>query len=125
MATRLIIAGGRHYRNEPHIHAKIRAWIRVFGTPDIVITGGATGVDKIAKRFTSRELSIPQEEVFPQWYDHGKKAGPLRNRKMAEMATHLLAFWDGHSRGTLNMIRTANDMGLNVTVVMYRRDPQQ
>lgn len=41
---------------------------------------------------------------FPaDWNTHGKAAGPIRNRKMAEYADALLLIWDGKSRGSTNM----------------------
>ena len=37
---------------------------------------------------------------FPaDWEKHGRGAGFVRNKQMAEYATHLLAFWDGKSKG--------------------------
>ena len=38
---------------------------------------------------------------------------------MACYATHLVAFWDGKSRGTEHMIRTARVFGLDVRVVRF------
>ncbi len=34
------------------------------------------------------------------WNKYGKKAGPVRNRKMADYAEALIAVWDGKSRET-------------------------
>ncbi|MFD1444284.1 hypothetical protein [Thermoactinomyces vulgaris] len=49
-----------------------------------------------------------------EWKKYGKKAGPLRNAKMAENADALVAFWDGKSRGTKDMIETAKRRGLRI-----------
>jgi hypothetical protein len=38
---------------------------------------------------------------------------------MASMADALIAVWDGKSRGTKNMIETAEKMGLRVYVHRY------
>ena len=38
---------------------------------------------------------------------------------MAAEADALIAFWDGQSRGTANMIKIAKDKGLQVAVVKY------
>ena len=46
-------------------------------------------------------------------------AGPLRNEKMARVADALIAFWDGKSRGTKNMIDLANMKGISVRIVRY------
>ena len=59
---------------------------------------------------------------FPaDWKVYGKQAGPVRNRQMLNYAKEeqgaLLAFWDGKSRGTKNMIDIAKDAGIIVKVV--------
>lgn len=57
---------------------------------------------------------------FPaDWGKYGKSAGVLRNKQMAEYADGLIAFWDGKSRGTANMIETAKGLGLRVRVARY------
>jgi hypothetical protein len=59
---------------------------------------------------------------FPaNWDKHGKAAGMLRNRDMAEYAAEadfglLIALWDGKSPGTANMIANAAADGLHVVV---------
>jgi hypothetical protein len=51
---------------------------------------------------------------------YGKAGGPIRNREMAEEADALIAFWDGQSRGTKDMIEVAKKKGLKVRVIMYK-----
>ena len=38
---------------------------------------------------------------------------------MADHADMLIAFWDGKSRGTQNMIKTARKAGLSVRVIPF------
>lgn len=45
----------------------------------------------------------------------------IRNREMAKAADSLIAFWDGKSKGTANMIQTSEKMGLAVKVVRYEK----
>ena len=40
---------------------------------------------------------------------------------MAENADALIAFWDGESRGTKNMIEEATALNLAVRVKLYRK----
>jgi hypothetical protein len=62
----------------------------------------------------------PQDSWFPaDWDFFGKRAGMLRNVKMAESATHLIAFWDGISNGTKNMIDEAKKRNLMVRVIRF------
>lgn len=50
---------------------------------------------------------------------HGKSAGYKRNQEMANVSTHLIAFWDGKSRGTKHMIDIAKRDGLKSHVVDF------
>lgn len=58
-------------------------------------------------RIISRTLAYPQwrgdRQIIPMpadWDRYGNAAGPIRNRKMAEVADALVAVWDGRSPGT-------------------------
>ena len=48
-------------------------------------------------------------------------AGPIRNAQMANYADALIAFWDGSSTGTRDMIRKAEEKGLKVHVQIIRK----
>jgi hypothetical protein len=115
-----IIAGMRDFHHYPTLLAAIQKcpW-----NIDHVVSGGATGVDSMGQLW-AQESEIPCQ-LFPvtreQWNEFGKKAGPMRNRQMAENAEALLAIWDGKSKGTKNMIETATAKGLHVHV--YRAQP--
>lgn len=119
---RLIIAGGRDFTNAEAAFSYIRAWSGIFRnwkSEEVeIVCGGATGADAIGREYARRKgLTVM---VFkPDWNEHGKAAGPIRNAQMAEYGTHLLAFWDGESRGTGSMIRQALDRGLPVAVCFY------
>jgi hypothetical protein len=52
----------------------------------------------------AKEHGLDWAEFPPDWDQHQKRAGYLRNAQMREHATHLLAFWDFISRGTAHMI---------------------
>ena len=60
---------------------------------------------------------------FPaDWKTFGKSAGYIRNQEMAENADALVAFWDGKSRGTANMIDIAQRYNLRVRIVRYKQE---
>ncbi len=68
-----------------------------------IVSGGARGVDRLGERY-ARQRGLPCK-VFPaQWAKHGKRAGALRNKEMADYADYGVAVWDGVSRGTAHMI---------------------
>ena len=70
----------------------------------------------LAKKGLQQKVFSP----FPaNWKAHGRAAGPIRNAQMASVSHALIAFWDGKSRETKNMIDTATKRGLQVAVVRY------
>ena len=93
-----------------------------------IISGGCTGADAMAEVY-AKKRNIPLK-VFPaDWKKYGKYAGPIRNEEMAKYASSdeddwgmLIAFWDGKSRGTKNMIDMAFKYGLDVHVIMWKRE---
>jgi len=70
---------------------------------DEVVSGGAYGVDSQGE-YWAKDHGVAIRVFKPDWASFGKAAGPKRNRQMAEYADTLLAFWDGVSSGTANMI---------------------
>lgn len=74
-----------------------------------VVCGTAKGVDTLGEEWAhSRDIPV---KYFPaDWDKYGKKAGPLRNKEMAEYADAAVIIWDGQSRGTKNMINIMTKM---------------
>ncbi len=101
-----------------------------------LVCGCCEGPDVLGFRW-ARKSNIPVR-FFPAWHGQHKWAeanappgeviepmptnqrfkerGPIRNYRMAEYADALIAIWDGQSRGTKNMIRTAERLGLRVFI---------
>lgn len=68
-----------------------------------VVCGMATGVDTLGERWAVAN-NIPVKEMPADWNRHGKAAGPIRNKQMAEYADAAIVIWDGKSPGSRNMI---------------------
>ena len=49
-------------------------------------------------------------------------AGPIRNKEMAQNGDFLVAFWDGKSKGTKNMIKTMKACGKHGEVIIYEKN---
>ncbi len=104
---KVIIAGPRHmpFSMYPLIQ---RAVDRAPFPVTEVVCGLANGADTFGKKW-AYENKIPVKEFPADWDKYGKRAGPIRNREMAEYADALIVFiWDG-SRGSANMLRTMQD----------------
>lgn len=96
-----------------------------------VVSGKAPGVDTLGERW-AETWGIPVKDMPANWYPYGgsyrnqldRSAGYQRNEAMAEYAGALIAVWDGHSRGTAHMIRTAKEYGLKVYVHLVGDVPE-
>lgn len=84
-----------------------------------IVSGGAKGADALGEKY-AKEKGYKLKRFIAEWDKYGKKAGILRNHEMAIYADALLAYWDGQSRGTKNMIDEARTNGLKVGVKLYR-----
>ena len=67
-----------------------------------IVSGGCCGVDSTAIEF-AKDINIKFKVFEADWKTHGKAAGPIRNKEMAQYADALLLIWDGESRGSRNM----------------------
>lgn len=116
---RIIIAGSREYNNYEEAAKLIDKFIEDVNSSNVVIvSGGAKGADKIGEEYAARN-DLDCVVYKANWGKYGKQAGIIRNGEMAKNADCLLAFWDGESRGTYNMINTAKKRKLKVRVFNY------
>ena len=110
---KIIVAGSRHFNDYWFIHEKLKDRIT---SKDQIVEGGAKGVDEQARNYALKK-NISFRTFDADWDKHGKAAGPIRNAKMADYADKLIAFYDGNSRGTGNMIKTAKSKGLGIEII--------
>ena len=83
-----------------------------------IISGHAKGADELGELY-AKEMNL-RLEVYPaDWTTYGKGAGAIRNAKMASISDCLVAFWDGESRGTKNMINNMKRLGKPVLIYNY------
>lgn len=118
---RLIVAGGRDFQNysllkEELITANNNLWNN--GYQLVVISGLARGADNLGLQW-AKEYNVPYETFPANWDLYGKSAGYKRNQQMADIADGLIAFWDGKSRGTSNMIQIMRGMAKPTKVIAY------
>lgn len=114
---RVIVAGGRDFADRELMRDSMNTLWGEIGRYTVV-SGGARGADSLGEEIASAaHIHI---DLFPaDWDRFGRSAGYRRNEQMALHSTHLLAFWDGKSRGTGHMIDLAHKHGLTVKIVRY------
>ena len=116
---RLIIAGSRTITSRDYVFSELDRLTQGLMVPANQVTeicGDARGIDTLGGEWaTSKGIAV---ELFPALWDrHGKAAGMMRNKVMANHGTHLVAFWDGVSPGTRQMLDVAKNFMLDLRVV--------
>ena len=115
---KVIIAGGRDFDNYKLLKNSCDLILSDYADNLEIISGKSKGADKIGEDY-AKHRNYPIKEFPANWKLYSKSAGPIRNGEMADYADMLIAFWDGKSRGTADMIAQATKKGLIVKIVNY------
>jgi len=83
---------------------------------DEVVSGTAAGVDKGGELYAEQH-DITITRMPADWDHHGRSAGYIRNKEMANHADALIALWDGKSSGTRHMIEIASKKGMKTVTI--------
>jgi hypothetical protein len=115
---RIVVAGGRDFADYKKLCSEIDDFLRnKIGTHNItIISGHANGADKLGERY-AREHGMNLELCPAEWERYGSAAGPIRNKRMSERADAVIAFWNGKSQGTKNMIDCAIQENLPYKII--------
>ena len=120
----LVICGNSQYYDYSFIEDKLDEWVDEYEYPDLIILGGASGVDHLAERWADNN-NIPCAIFSEAWdvprgglEDGGRpEAAPDLVMKMLERATHVIAFPGPNSKWTHVMVDLANSKGIDTTVI--------
>lgn len=108
----ICVCGSRDYTDEDYIF-KVLDELPFEVT--MVLEGGARGPDAISRKWAKRR-GIPYGTYDSDWV--ASYSGNVRNSKMAPNLEVLVAFWDGVSTGTHDMINKAGKLGKTVITHM-------
>ncbi len=118
---RVIIAGGRDFDDYALLRKTVDKFVAERQKDIIVVCGLATGADTLGEQYAKEHGC--EIAYFPaDWEKFGKRAGFIRNEEMAKNADALIAFWDGQSHGTANMIDLAKRYVLDIVIKHYRKE---
>jgi len=133
---KLIVAGGRDFKDEERMITTLNGLADVeFADKSLsIVSGMAKGADLLAWNF-AQEFDIERYAFRANWddltapgavikqsrwgYEYNANAGFDRNHAMGDYADGLLAFWDGQSSGTKDMIDYMRGLKKYVHVVSY------
>lgn len=115
----VIIAGGRDFKDYELLKEKVDFYLTNIPEECIqIISGMASGADTLGYKYAV-ERGYPCIQFPAKWDIHGKAAGHIRNEEMSRHADTLIAFWDGKSRGTKDMIDIAKAKTIMYRVISY------
>ena len=109
----IIVAGGRWFSDYKHLESVLLGMLQ---DDDVIVSGCASGADSMAIDF-AQQYGWKYETFPARWAVDGKyKAGFMRNSRMVAYSQMLIAFWDGQSGGTRDVIFKAIEAKLEVHV---------
>jgi hypothetical protein len=116
-----IVAGGRKFLDDVRLFGVLDIFLWHHGLLTVISGKCPTGADDFAIEWAKdMDYCVELIEMPADWKAHGKaSAGPIRNQQMAQVADGLIAFWDGRSRGTKDMIEKAVRCNLEVHIYRY------
>ena len=119
----LAVVGSSRFYNFEVFEKIMQEWVGSNGYPDLIIVGGASGVDYMAERWADAHI-IPIAVFTEEWddpfralEDHGRVEAPNSlTEKILESATNILAMPSSTSKWTLVVIEQAMKRGIPVEV---------
>lgn len=75
-----------------------------------VVCGEAKGADTWGKKWAFAN-KIPVKSFPADWDEHGRRAGPIRNKEMGDYADALIVFIWPNSRGSQHMLSYMQHLG--------------
>lgn len=117
---KIIIAGSRNFEHYTLLKFKCDAILKELKAEHEIqiVSGTAKGADQLGERY-ARENHYICKRFEADWDKNGKSAGFIRNEEMAKYSDYLIAFWDGKSNGTKNMIAVASRYNLKIRIIKF------
>jgi hypothetical protein len=97
---KVIIAGERDY---PLTYLDLIKAIKASGFDITEVVSGHSGNVDLGGEAWAENHKIPVKIFRPDWIQ-GRKAGPIRNTKMADYANALILVWTGKGRGSADIL---------------------
>ena len=119
----LAIVGSSRFYDYEIFENLIEDWVDINGYPDLVIVGGASGVDYMAERWADNN-STPIAVFTEEWKDSDRtlrdrgrpEAGNSLTKKILAAATDILAIPSKTSKWTRVVIEMATEMKIPTTI---------
>jgi hypothetical protein len=110
---KILVCGGRDFEDRDFVFRVLDDLHKQLGFYTLIHGACPTGADKFADDW-AKERGVAAWAFPANWRKHGRAAGPIRNRDMAERTSpdFVVAFPGG--AGTRNMIDISAELGINL-----------
>ncbi|WP_079045252.1 MULTISPECIES: DUF2493 domain-containing protein [unclassified Streptomyces] len=117
----VIVTGSRNWKDWEAVWKELHSLYEEHRELLVIHGGCPTGADHYAEEWVRNwyyPLKVGQRVFSADWTLHGRAAGPIRNREMAQAGADLcLAFPLGKSYGTWNCVNECKKAGIPVKVI--------
>lgn len=118
------VAGTRYYNDRRYFHKKIIEFLETQTDPVLFVSGCApSGADDLIIRWCER-YGYPCLKMPADWDTLGNSAGFIRNGEMSKVVNYLIAFWDGVSHGTADMIDRCEALHIPAEIIKIPHVPR-
>ena len=119
----LAIVGSSRFYDFMVFEGAVESWVEENGYPDMIIVGGASGVDYMAERWADNN-SVPLAVFTEEWSDPNRslvdrgrtEAANTLTEKILSGASHILAMPSPTSKWTRIVIEQATSRGIPTNV---------
>ncbi len=119
----LAIVGSSRYYDYAKFEKNIERWVEKYGYPDLIIVGGASGVDYMAERWADGNI-IPIAVFSEEWedrtrslIDRGRGEAPnTLTEKILNSSSHVFAMPSSTSKWTRVIINEANNRKIPIEI---------
>lgn len=114
MDIRVLVCGGRDFTDAWWLE-EVLSGLHARAPIGVLIHGAARGADSLAQHWAI--ANSVEVAAFPaNWEEHGRSAGPIRNKTMLDYGRPDLVIAFPGGRGTADMVRQAKKAGVPVAV---------
>lgn len=109
---KVAVVGSRDFEDVSLLYKTLndlKGYFHSFDHFDLIISGGARGVDSLAEQY-AKEHGIKTKIFLPDYLKHLQGAPIRRNLLIVKEADLIVAFWNGKSKGTKNVMMTARKL---------------
>lgn len=118
MINKVAVIGSRGFDAYVYFCEKLELIIsKLEGEIEYISGGCSSGGDALISRYC-KENGLKLTEYLPDYIKYSGKVAPIkRNDTIVENSTHLIAFYDGASRGTGYTLKVAEKKGIPIRII--------